>query len=76
VGDESVPTWIINGASHGFFNNLPWLKRTIQRVNEFLQSIGYFLPELKVKLPTKEKPSNQNRECTKESRENLTAEAP
>ena len=39
------------GQKHGFFNHPPWLEKTIQRMDEFLVSIGYLQGE-----PTGEKP--------------------
>jgi acetyl esterase len=29
------------GQQHGFFNRPPWLEKTIQRMDEFLESLGY-----------------------------------
>ena len=42
---------IIQGEKHGFFNRTPWLERTTQWVDEFLQDLGYLDAEPKVALP-------------------------
>ncbi len=33
--------YLAPGQRHGFFNRSPWLERTTQRADQFLQSIGY-----------------------------------
>lgn len=33
--------YTVDGEKHGFFNNDPWLDRTLARVDEFLSSLGY-----------------------------------
>jgi acetyl esterase len=44
------------GQPHGFFNRPPWLEKTIQRMDEFLESLGYLQPPAKdSKLPGAEK---------------------
>ena len=39
------------GQGHGFFNRPPWLERTIQRMDEFLVSIGYLQTQPASKKP-------------------------
>lgn len=40
---EGVRTelYLADGVGHGFFNDSPWLERTLQRVDQFLGSLGY-----------------------------------
>lgn len=43
------------GAKHGFFNQSPWLERTIIAADEFLASLGYLQGKPTMKVPTGEK---------------------
>ncbi|MCX7014486.1 MAG: alpha/beta hydrolase [Candidatus Sumerlaeota bacterium] len=54
-----VETMYVEGQPHGFFNYSPWLEKTTERADKFLQSIGYLGKEPKVELPTKAKPPEQ-----------------
>ena len=36
-----VELWMAERAGHGFFNQAPWLKRTLHRADLFLASLGY-----------------------------------
>ena len=38
---QHTELFVAEGPGHGFFNRPPWLQRTIQRMDEFLVSIGY-----------------------------------
>ncbi|MBM4043788.1 MAG: alpha/beta hydrolase, partial [Planctomycetes bacterium] len=40
------------GQPHAFFNNAPWMEKTILRADEFLKSLGYLAEEPKVTPPT------------------------
>ena len=42
------------GGKHGFFNQSPWLERTIIAADEFLASLGYLEGEPTMKVPTGE----------------------
>ncbi|MCX7014487.1 MAG: alpha/beta hydrolase [Candidatus Sumerlaeota bacterium] len=46
-----VETMYVDGQPHGFFNYSPWIEKTTERADEFLQSIGYLGKEPKVELP-------------------------
>ena len=43
------------GGKHGFFNQSPWLERTMIAADEFLASLGYLQGEPTMKVPTGEK---------------------
>ena len=43
------------GGKHGFFNQSPWLERTMIAADEFLASLGYLQGEPTVKVPTGDK---------------------
>jgi acetyl esterase/lipase len=51
-----VEAYYCEDQTHGFFNRPPWLQKTTQRADEFLQSLGYLGAEPRVELPTKEAP--------------------
>ncbi len=36
-----VEMYLAEGVGHGFFNRSPWMERTLQRVDEFLVSLGF-----------------------------------
>lgn len=33
--------YLVDGVGHGFFNRSPWKERTLVRMDEFLESLGY-----------------------------------
>ena len=39
-----VELYTAEGQGHGFFNQSPWLERTLERMDEFLVEIGYLPP--------------------------------
>jgi acetyl esterase len=46
--------YIAEGAGHGFFNNSPWLERTMIEADKFLASLGYLEGEPTIQVPTGE----------------------
>jgi len=48
-----VEVYWAEGAKHGFFNRSPWLEKTTERVDQFLQKIGYLESGAPVPLPKK-----------------------
>jgi len=55
-----VEAFFAEGQPHGFFNRSPWLEKTTERADEFLQSIGYLGKEPKVELPSKIEPATKS----------------
>jgi len=47
-----VEAYWVEGQEHGFANYMPWLATTTQRVDGFLQSIGYLAAEPEAPLPS------------------------
>ncbi len=47
-----VEAYWVEGQEHGFFNHTPWLATTTQRVDEFLQSMGYLAADPEAPLPS------------------------
>jgi len=43
---------VYEGQRHAFFNFAPWLGKTIERADRFLQDLGYLKPEPKVPVPS------------------------
>ncbi len=43
--------YLAEGVGHGFFNRSPWQERTLQRVDEFLGSLGYLQGQATIKHP-------------------------
>lgn len=42
---------VYEGQPHAFFNESPWTEKTAVRADEFLQALGYLMPEPKVDPP-------------------------
>ena len=49
-----VQTFYAQGQPHGFFNKSPWLEKTTEAADEFLQAIGYLSKGPQVPLPTRQ----------------------
>ena len=64
-----VEAYFADDQPHGFFNASPWLEKTTQRADEFLQAIGYLAPEPKVPLPSKERKAKTARPTRPDQRE-------
>jgi len=43
--------YLADGVGHGFFNKSPWKERTLQRADEFLESLGYLKGKPTIKAP-------------------------
>jgi len=51
-----VEAYYVEDKPHGFFNLSPWLENTTQRVDDFLQAIGFLKSSPKADLPKRDKP--------------------
>ena len=53
--DVRADEYTEDGQIHGFFNNSPWMERTLIAVDRFLGSLGYLEGEPTIRVPSEEK---------------------